>query len=442
MAKTVAVLDGGNYSIHRETTVVIVARASVVWASILIASVSGGLASGEEPSGDCFWPQFHGPRRDNRSSETGLLRQWPADGPAMLWRSAGIGHGFGTVAIADKRVLVAGDVNDRTVITAMDLDGRHIWQADDGPIWTGAHVGSRGTPTIDGDRIYYLSAVGELVCLDAKSGERVWSVNILEQFGSENITWALAECVLIDGEHVICCPGGPRTAMVALDKHTGRTVWESPSVGELAGYASPSLGEFQGVRMIFTLTAKAVIAVHADTGALLWRVEHITWNDENILMPLYHDGHVFVSSQKTGSVMLRLVAEGERISVEPVWRNTDLDNHHGGVVLWDGHVYGCGRFNNNRWVCLDWATGQTKYQERGVGKGSLTCADGMLYTRGENGLMGLLQATPEGHHMISKFMPPQEGEGPAWAHPVICGGRLYLRHSDLLYCYDIRPAPR
>ena len=266
-------------------------------------------------------------------------------------------------------------------------------------------------------------------------------MNILEQFESQNITWALAESVLVDGQHVICCPGGPRTAVVALDKQSGRTIWESPTAGDLAGYASPSLGEYQGVRMIFTLTAKAVIAVNADTGALLWRFEHIAPNDENILQPIYHDGHVFVSSHQTGSVLLRLKADGSQISAEPVWRNTDLDNHHGGVVLIDGYLYGSGRFNGNRWACLEWTTGHTKYLERGVGKGSLTYADGLLYTRGENGLMGLVQATPGGHRMISQFSPPQEGEGPAWAHPVICGGRLYLRHSDLLYCYDVRQSP-
>jgi outer membrane protein assembly factor BamB len=424
-----------------KTIAAVAARTSLTWVTVFIASVLGGLISAEEPQSVWSWPQFHGPRRDNRSSETGLLRQWPAEGPRLLWRSAGMGHGFGTVSIAKNRIYVAGDVGDKTVISALDLDGRILWQAENGPIWTGAQPGSRGTPTIDRDRLYHLSAVGSLVCLDIRSGARIWGLNILEQFASQNITWALAESVLVDGDRVICSPGGRRTAIVALDKHSGRTIWESPSAGDLAGYASPSLGEYQAVRMIFTLTAKAVIAVNADTGALLWRFEHVTPMDENILRPIYHDGHVFVSSQKTGSVLLRLVADGAQISAEPVWRNTDLDNHHGGVVLVDGYVYGSGRFNGNRWACLEWRTGRTAYLERGVGKGSLTYADGLLYTRGESGLMGLVRATPEGHQIISQFSPPQESDGPAWAHPVICGGRLYLRHSDLLYCYDVRQRP-
>ena len=424
-----------------KTIATVAARTILTWTTVLIVGVLGAVIAAKEPPSACSWPQFHGPRRDNRSLETGLLRQWPAEGPRLLWRSAGIGHGFGTVSIAENRIFVAGDMGDKTVLSALDLDGRILWHAENGPIWSGAQPGSRGTPTIDGDRLYYLSAVGSLVCLDTKSGQRIWSLNILEQFESQNITWALAASVLVDGPHVICCPGGPRTAVVALDKQSGRTIWESPTTGDLAGYASPSLGEYQGVRMIFTLTAKAVIAVNADTGALLWRFEHIAPNDENILQPIYHDGHVFVSSHQTGSVLLRLKADGSQIAAEPVWRNTDLDNHHGGVVLIDGYLYGSGRFNGNRWACLEWTSGQTKYLERGVGKGSLTYADGLLYTRGENGLMGLVQATPAGHRTISRFSPPQEGEGPAWAHPVICGGRLYLRHSDLLYCYDVRQSP-
>jgi len=404
----------------------------------VIAVAGGPCAWADGPQTAASWPQFHGPARENRSLETGLLRQWPAEGPRLLWQSKGLGHGFGTVSIADHRIYAAGDVQDKTMISALDMNGRVLWQAEGGPIWTGPQPGSRGTPTIDGDRLYYLSAVGSLVCLESRTGRQVWALNILDQFGGENITWALAESVLIDGEHVICCPGGPRTAVVALDKHTGRTVWESPSVGERAGYASASLGQFQDIRMIFTLTAKAVIAVNADTGALLWRFEHVAPNDENILMPLYHDGHVFASSHETGSVLLRMAIDGTRVSVEPAWHNKDLDQHHGGVVLVDGYLYGCGRFNGNRWACLEWQSGRTMYLERGVGKGSLTYADGFLYTRSEDGLVGLVEATPQGHQLVSRFTPPDQGEGPAWAHPVICGGRLYLRHSDWLYCYDVQ----
>lgn len=406
----------------------------VFLACLLVTAPAGA----DEVRQACFWPQFHGPRRDNLSSDTGVLRRWPDEGPQLLWRAEGLGHGFATVSIAEGRIVTAGDVDGMTVVTALDLEGRVLWQTANGPAWTGPQPGARGTPTIDGNRIYHLSAVGELVSLEAESGRHRWQRNILEAFDSKNIQWALAESVLIDGDHVICSPGGPRTAMAALHKDDGRTVWESPSAGDLAGYASPSLGQYQGVRMIFTLTSDAVIGVHADNGELLWRFEHVTPWKENILKPIYHDGHVFVSSQKTGSVLLRLAVDGRRVSVEPIWRNTDLDSHHGGVVLVDGYLYGCGRFNRDRWACLEWSTGRTMYLDPGVGKGSLTYADGLLVTRSERGTVGLVEATPKGHRIVSRFEPPREADGPTWAHPVICGGRLYLRHGDFLYCYRVR----
>jgi outer membrane protein assembly factor BamB len=337
-------------------------------------------------------------------------------------------------------IYTAGDIEDDTVITAMDLDGRILWRARNGRAWKGSQPGSRGTPTIDGGRLYHESPHGDLVCLDAATGERTWAVNILEAFHSENIDWALAESPLVDGDRVICCPGGPETAVVALDKATGRIVWKSPSTGDLAGYASAVLAEFQGVRMILTLTSRAAIAVHADTGELLWRFEHRTPFNENITRPLYHEGHVFLSTRTTGSVLLKLQVRGNRVRVTPAWQSTELDNQHGGVILLDGYIYGSSHVRNNaQWICLDWKTGRPTYVKRGVGKGSLTYADGMLYTLAERGgRVGLVPATPEGHHVVSEFRIPDRGDGPTWAHPVVCGGRLYVRHSGFLYAYDIR----
>jgi outer membrane protein assembly factor BamB len=192
--------------------------------------------------------------------------------------------------------------------------------------------------------------------------------------------------------------------------------------------------------MIFTLTSKAAIGVNADNGDLLWRFAHETPFDEMINMPIYRDGHVLISTRTTGSVLLKLRVQGKKASVEPVWRSKDLDNQHHGVILLDGYLCGASHVNQSgRWICLDWRTGKTQYMERGVGKGSLTYADGMLYTLNENdGTMGLVKATPGGHELVSRFRIPQGGQGPTWAHPVVCGGRLYVRHSDFLYAYDVR----
>jgi outer membrane protein assembly factor BamB len=336
-------------------------------------------------------------------------------------------------------IYTAGDIGADTVITATDFSGRILWQQTNGESWTGSQPGSRGTPTIDGDRLYHESPHGDVVCLHAQTGKQIWGLNILQKFRGENIDWALAESLLIDGERLICCPGGPETAVVALDKMTGSTVWKSPSAGDKAGYASPVLAEFRGVRMILTLTSHAVIGVQADTGELLWRFEHQTPFNENITMPLYHDGHVFVSTRTTGSVMLKLATENGKVSVSPVWRSTELDNQHGGVVLADGYLYGSSHVRNNaKWICLQWETGRLMYAERGAGRGSLTYADGMLYTLSERGIVGLVPATPTRLQIASQFPIPKNGRGPSWAHPVVCDGRLFIRHGDFLYAYDVR----
>lgn len=312
------------------------------------------------------------------------------------------------------------------------------WQAPIGGAWTESYPGTRSTPTIDGNRLYFQNPLGELFCLDASTGEPLWNVHVLERFGAENIKWALAESSLIDGDRVISTPGGPNTAVVALDKMTGETVWQSESAeGDAAGYATPTLAEYEGKRLLFTLTAKAIICVDADSGRLYWRFPHETKYDVNVLKPIFHEGRVFVSTgYGAGSRMLRVVVDGDEVGVEEVWTNDDLDNHHGGVVLVDGYLYGS-QFRRD-WVCLDWDSGETMYSERGVGKGSLTYADGMLYTLGENGEMGLVPATPDGHEVVSRFELPPQGEGKSWAYPVVCDGRLYLRHGNYLYCHDIR----
>jgi len=411
------------------------------WSILAALGMVAGGALTARAEEDPFWPQFHGPKRDNLSTAQGLLKQWPAGGPKLLWTAKGLGHGFASLALAHRSIYTAGNIEGKTVITALDLDGRVRWQVENGPAWQDPVPGARGTPTIDGDRLYHESPHGQVVCLDAKTGKRLWGLNTLQAFHSKPGNWGLAESLLIDGDRVICCPGGPETAMVALDKQTGRVVWKSPSAsGDLPGYASPSLGEHQGLRMIFTLTSKAAIAVNADNGDLLWRFAHETPFDEMINMPIYRDGHVLISTRTTGSVLLKLRVQGKKASVEPVWRSKDLDNQHHGVVLLDGYLYGASHVNQSgRWICLDWRTGKTQYMERGVGKGSLTYADGMLYTLNENdGTMGLVKATPGGHELVSRFRIPQGGQGPTWAHPVVCGGRLYVRHSDFLYAYDVR----
>jgi len=413
--------------------------ASLVRSTLIIAGALclGGISGAADQ--EAFWPQFHGPLRDNISTETGLLKQWPQAGPELLWTARGLGHGYSTVAIADGRIFTAGNINDKTVITAMDMSGQMLWQAENGKAWTGDYPGTRGTPTIDGDRVYHESPHGDVICLRAATGEKVWSVNILERFGSENIRWALSESLLIDGDRVICCPGGPQASIVALDKLTGHVVWQTPSTGDLAGYASPILARHHGLRIILTMMLKSVIGVNADTGELLFRVQYVSYADENIVPPTYHEGHVIVSSLAVGTVKWSIDSAEGKLSLTEVWRTKHLDHHHGGVVFVDGHIYGSGAaFNKGKWLCLDVSTGEHTYAETGVGKGCLTYADGMLYTLSERGTVGLVPATPAEHKVVSRFNLPAGGKGRSWAHPVVCGGRLHVRHGELLYAYDVR----
>jgi len=395
------------------------------------------VSAAEAPS----WPRFHGPKGDSISTETGLLKQWPDGGPKLLWRAKGLGKGFSGVTVADGRILTSGDVDDDLVVFCLDLEGRVLWQTKNGAAWTktGPH-GSHGTPTLDGDRVYHENAHDEIVCLDAKSGAKIWGVNLRSEFRGAGDGFGRGESLLIDGDRVICSPGG-EVAMAALDKRTGRTLWKSPSAGEPAGYASPILAETQGLRILLTMASRSLIGVNADNGDLLWRFEHYTPRYvANCVNPVYHDGHVFVSGgYGLGSALLKIDVQGQKASVRPVWRSTELDNRHGGVILLDSFVYGASHFNNKaRWVCLDWKTGKKTWADRGIGEGSLCCADGMLYTMNERRKVGLVRPAPGGYDLVSQFTLPEGGEGPTWAHPVVCGGRLYLRHGDRLYAYDVR----
>ena len=386
-----------------------------------------------------FWPQFHGPNRDNISTEKGLLKKWPEKGPVLLWTAKGLGHGYSTVSIASGMIYTAGSIEKETIITALNMDGKELWQVKNGKGWTGDRPGTRGTPTIDGNRLYHESPLGDVVCLQARTGKKIWEVNILDKFKSKNIFWALSESLLVDGNNLICCPGGPQTCMVALNKNTGAVVWKAASTNEPAGYGSPIVVEYQGLRIIITLTLKGMIGVNADTGELLWHVKHVSYADENVFTPIFHDGHVFISSIKAGSVKWKINVKDGKASVEEIWRSNKLDNHHGGGVLINGYIYSSSCiYNRGKWICLDWKTGEMKYAETGVGKGSLTYADGLLYMLSENRAVGLVRPTPDIYGLISSFEIPKGGKGNSWAHPVVCDGRLYIRHGDFLYAYSVR----
>jgi outer membrane protein assembly factor BamB len=418
----------------RRPLLVIVSSISVVFGSIQFAG-------GQPPAED--WLQFHGPRRDNISHETGLLKKWPDDGPELLWRTGGIGHGWATVAIAAGRIYTAGDIGDRTVITALDLDGKKVWQQENGPAYDRQFPGARGTPTVADDRIYHLSGEGNLRCFEARTGSPVWSLDVLEYFKGRNIQWGLAESVTVDGDKVICCPGGEKVGVAALDKGTGQTLWTCEGIGDKPAYTSGIVVDFGGLRQFITTMSASAVGVEIETGRLLWRYQREAPFDVNVATPVYHDGHVAISTTwGRGTTLLKLNVDGRDCSVEAVWHNPEFDIEHGGFVLVEGHLYGLADGNHRRrhWACADWRTGEITYDSAAPGKKSAATsyADGMLYLLGDDRTVALVPATRERFEVVSQFELPRGPEGPTWAHPVIHGGRLYLRHSDWLYVYGVR----
>ncbi|MFC1718081.1 PQQ-binding-like beta-propeller repeat protein [Candidatus Poribacteria bacterium] len=393
---------------------------------------------------ECYWPQFHGPRRDNLSGDTGLLKRWPEEGPELIWKAAGIGHGFSSVSIVGGVIYTAGNIEDTTVITALDMSGSILWQTKSGPAFTKSYPGSRGTPTFSDDKLYHLNGNGYIVCLEARTGEKIWNLNALEKFNGQSGEWGLSESLLVDGENVICCPVGEEVSMVALNKHTGETVWTCPSVGDKSGYVAPILVDYMGLRQIITVTSDSALGVAADTGKLLWKYHHPVKYGSNISTPVYHDGHVVLfRTFGMGATKLKLNVRDQACTVEKVWHTGELDNEHGGVVLVDGYLYGHADGNHKwrHWACLELKTGKTMYSVDGLpaeASGTLTYADGMLYLLGQPGNVALMPATPEGFNIVSQFQLPKDSKGTAWAHPVVCGGRLYLRHGDFLYAYGVR----
>ena len=385
------------------------------------------------------WPRFLGPKGDNVSTEAGLLTGWPEGGPKLLWTAAGIGQGHSSVTVADGRIYTAGNLGKRTVVSALDLDGEVVWQAINGDAWTKNYAGTRGTPTVDGDCVYHENASGDLICLSTADGAQRWQKNILKEFRGQVPEWGLAESVLIDSDRVICCPGGRDASVAALDKHTGETVWTAADSGDNAGYGSPVLAECGGLRIVLTMTDKSLIGVDADAGELLFRHEHRTKYDVNATSPVYHDGKVLITSgYGAGTELLAIRVDGRTAAIERIWKSDELDNHFGGVVFLGGRVYGS--THNGPWLCLDWTDGRQLSRHRGVGKGALTAAEGLLYTLGEKGEMAIVRPDAEEMHVAGRFRIPTAGEEPSWAYPVVCGSRLYIRHGEQVFAYDVRAA--
>lgn len=400
---------------------------SVADRTYLSRLTSGSVVSAAASGGD--WPQWRGANRDGKSSDTGLLKSWPADGPSQIWKGDGIGEGYSSVAVVDRNIYVTGGVGDNLVLFAYRDDGRLQWQAEVGAVWRKSYAGSRATPAVSDGRVYVLSGNGTIGCHSTDTGRKLWAREMSE-FDGRPSGWGFSESILVTDELAIVTPGREK-CMVALDKKTGRTRWESPGNRGDPHYCSPIAISHGGNDMIINGTRNGLFAVRPSDGRVLWSSDFSAGNTANCCTPAFSDGYVFwANGYGKGGVCLHLSGTDAR----EVWTTRDMVAHHGGYVIHDGHVYGN---NGGGWACIELQSGKTVWNGRGVGKGSLCFADGMLYLFSEDGgQVGLAPASPDGLELKGSFSVA--GEGKSWAHPVVARGRLYLRYGDNLYCYDVQ----
>jgi outer membrane protein assembly factor BamB len=407
------------------------------------------------------WPQWRGPNRDDVSKEKGLLKSWPKDGPKLLWTHKDAGAGYSGMAVVGDRVytLFADDKNE--YILALDVDkGTKVWATDIGPrLSQGMGDGPRSTPTVDGDFIYALSGKGELACVKAKDGEKVWHVSLPSDLGGKMMSgWGWSESPLVDGDKVICTPGGEKGVLAALDKKKGTVLWRSKGKitikeneknwSEGAGYSSIVPLTVNGVKQYVQRTGNGVAGVREEDGQILWWYEHEA-KTAAVPTPVLHDNEVYITSAyNSGCALVKVTADGKNFKAERVYDKDvipNMQNQHGGVVLIGDYIYGFNGGNNgpNKWVCQEFKTGKVSWSEndKRFEKGSVTYADGNLYLYGQNsGTCVLLEANPKEWREHGRFTVPDKGEKhrPFWAHPTVANGRLYLRSQDLIFCYDIK----
>lgn len=422
---------------------------TIVRLSVLSAVLStAALAWAAE--GQMAWPNFRGPNGDGISQETGLLDAWPEGGPKLAWRLAGLGKGFSSLSFNGGKFFTMGDRGEEQFILCYDLAARkQVWAAKVGPAHKDTRSpGPRCTPTLDGERAYALGSQGELVCVQMADGKELWRRNLSKDFeGQVMKVWKYSESPLIDGERLICTPGGPKAMMAALDRKTGKTVWTCavPKIGdrgaEGSGYGSIVISNACGVKQYVTTVGRGTIGVRAEDGQFLWGYNKIANNIANIPNCVVRGDYVFcTTSYKTGSALLKLTKEGEKIVPQEVYFLTpkQFENHHGGVVLVGDHLYGGSGQNNGIFTCIEFLTGKIAWQQDPIGKKSAAVlyADGELYVRYEDATMCLVEASPAGFKLKGKFALATNN-GPSWPHPVIVNKKLYIRDHDDLLVYDV-----
>jgi outer membrane protein assembly factor BamB len=378
------------------------------------------------------WPQWRGANRDGISKETGLLKQWPEGGPPLVWKAAGAGRGYSSFSISKGRLYTMGLRGDREFIIAFDIaNGKEVWATPHGGAFRNDRGdGPRGTPTLDGDKLYSLGGNGDLSALDLKTGKVVWTMNVLQKFGGSNIKWGISESPLVIGDKVLVNAGGPGASIVALKKLDGTLIWKSQS--DEAGYSSAIPVEVGGTTQVIFFTGSRAVGLDLSNGKLLWEYSRPSNDVANVATPIVRANRVFISSDYgTGGGLVEIKADGK---AQEVYFTKEMRNHHATSILIGDHLYG---FSSSILTAMRFDTGEVAWRNRSVGKGSLTYADGYLYAFSENGVVGLVEANPTAYRETGRFKI-QQGELPTWTHPVVAGGRLYLRDQDTIYAFDVK----
>jgi outer membrane protein assembly factor BamB len=420
------------------------------------AVIATGSAFAADPGAN-DWPQWRGPDRTNISKETGLLQDWPKDGPKQLWKITGLGDGYSTPSISSGRIYLLGAKGrDEYMICLDEKDGERKWDVKIGQM-AGGKPGPRSTPTIDNGLAFAVSSDGNLVCVDIAKGSIKWQKHYRKELGGQHGSWAYAESPLIDGDLLIGTPGAEKAAIVAFKKTTGDVVWKTTIAGierkpaapknkgkgggrgerpyACAGYSSVVVATVGGVKQYVQFLDGGVVGVDAKDGKLLWHYEEPANTTANCSTPIVRGDFVFAASgYGNGGGQAKIVRAGGGFKAEQQYFVRQMQNHHGGMVLVKDHVYG----TSGSLLCVDFKSGKVVWDDRSVGKGSLTYADGHLYVRGENGKVALVEANPTKYVEKGQFTQPDRSGEPAWPHPVVANGKLYLRDWDILLCYDVK----
>ena len=411
-------------------------RSKRILPSVLTALVLLALCASEAAAqGSAEWPQWRGPNRDGISKETGLLKQWPKDGPPLAWKASGAGRGYSSLSASKGRLYTMGLRGEREFVVAFDFKtGKELWATPHGSAFRNDRGdGPRGTPTVDGDRVYSLGGGGDLSALDAATGKIVWTMNVLQKFGGSNITWGISESPLVVGEKLLVNAGGPGASIVALNKKDGSLIWKSQS--DRAGYSSGIPVVVNGKTQVVFFTSSRGLGLDLETGQLLWEYPRAANNVANAATPVARGNRVFITSDYgNGGGLVEIKVDAKGVSASEVYFTKEMRNHHSSSILVGEHMYG---FSGGILTAMRFDTGEVAWRDRSVGKGSLVFADGMFYALSENGVAGLFEANPASYVEKGRFRIPQDSL-PTWAHPIVAGGHLFLRDQDTIYAFDVR----